>query len=195
MTLEPLGDLAILVRELDDPISCARLLNAELPLGLVEAVPAYDTLGLYFSDTPDPVLVEQHLASLAVQPTVGGKLVEIPCLYDGPDLLEVAELAGLTKQEVIDLHSGREYRCYAVGFSPGFAYLGYLDDRLVLPRLSEPRLKVPPGSVAIAGRQTAVYPTQSPGGWWLIGSTNMTMVDMKQGYFAIEPGDRVRFVP
>lgn len=97
--------------------------------------------------------------------------------------------------EVIARHSKRSYRAYACGFQPGFAYLGDLDEALVLPRRASPRLRVPPGSVAIAGMQTAVYPLQTPGGWHIIGSTSLRMFDATRDPPAlIRPGDVVRFV-
>jgi KipI family sensor histidine kinase inhibitor len=122
-------------------------------------------------------------------------LIEIPARYDGPDLAEVAKLTGLTPDEVIDRHSSRTYRAYACGFAPGFAYLGDLDESLILPRRATPRVRVPPGSIAIAGAQTAVYPLQTPGGWHLIGTTPIAMFDTKRDTPAlIRAGDTVRFV-
>lgn len=125
-------------------------------------------------------------------------LIEIPVRYggpEGPDLAEVARSIGLTPAEVIELHTGTIYTVAFSGFVPGFAYLGPLPPRLVLPRLDTPRPRVPAGSVAIAGQQTAVYPVDSPGGWWLIGRTNVPVWDpMREPPALIRPGVRVRFV-
>lgn len=100
----------------------------------------------------------------------------------------------MAPESLIEIHSSRTYRCYAIGFCPGFPYLGYLDDRIArLPRRSSPRIRVEPGSVAITGRQTGIYPLERPGGWWLIGQTPLTLVDEESGYFPIESGDEVRF--
>jgi inhibitor of KinA len=125
----------------------------------------------------------------------GGRLVEIPTHYDGPDLLETAERSRLSVEELVALHTGREYRAFFVGFLPGFAYCGVLDQRIVAPRLLSPRARVPAGSVAIADGQTSIYPFDSPGGWRLIGRTEVRLFDTtNQPPVLIRPGDRVRFV-
>jgi len=122
-------------------------------------------------------------------------LIEIPVRYDGPDLAEVAEWTGLTQDELIEKHCSRTYRAYMTGFAPGFTYLGDLDEALVLPRRTSPRVRVPAGSVAIAGAQTAVYPLVTPGGWHLIGTTSMAMFDPARDPPArVRAGDSVRFV-
>lgn len=126
-------------------------------------------------------------------------LIEIPVRYggdDGPDLDAVAERTGLTPAQVVDLHSSVVYRAYLLGFAPGFAYLGELPAELELPRRDTPRQRVPAGSVAIAGRQTAVYPLSTPGGWHLIGRTDLVVWDVQRSSPAlIAAGDAVRFVP
>jgi KipI family sensor histidine kinase inhibitor len=125
----------------------------------------------------------------------GGRLVEIPTHYDGPDLLETAERSRLSVDELVALHIGREYRAFFVGFLPGFAYCGVLDPRIVAPRLLSPRARVPAGSVAVADGQTSIYPFDSPGGWRLIGRTDVRVFDSaNQPPVLIRPGDRVRFV-
>lgn len=123
------------------------------------------------------------------------RVVEIPTTYDGPDLAETAERSHLSVEQLIALHSEREYTAYFLGFLPGTAYCGRLDPRIVAPRLERPRDRVPAGAVAIADGQTIVYPLASPGGWRLIGRTELRMFDPA----AAEPvrmraGDRVRFV-
>jgi KipI family sensor histidine kinase inhibitor len=125
----------------------------------------------------------------------GGREIEIPTHYDGPDLRETAERSKLSVDELVALHSGRFYRAFFLGFLPGFAYCGVLDPRLVAPRLMRPRERVPAGSVAIADGQTSIYPFDSPGGWRLIGRTDVRVFDATREPPAfIRPGDRVRFV-
>jgi inhibitor of KinA len=124
-----------------------------------------------------------------------GREVEIPTHYDGPDLVETAERSSLSVEELVALHSDRVYRAFFLGFLPGFAYCGVLDPRIVAPRLVRPRERVPAGSVAIADGQTSVYPFDSPGGWRLIGRTDLRVFDgAKDPPALIRPGDRVRFV-
>jgi KipI family sensor histidine kinase inhibitor len=207
-TISPLGDEA-LVATFAPTISwevgarvraaAARIRKLGRP-EITDVVPSYTTIGVYYdgssigytavAELVAPLLVTQDEVEESV-----AAVVEIPVRYDGPDLLEVAERTGLTVDEVIARHSARSYRAYACGFQPGFAYLGDLDEALALPRRSSPRLRVPAGSVAIAGRQTAVYPLQTPGGWHLIGSTPLRMFDATRDPPAlIRPGDEVRFV-
>jgi KipI family sensor histidine kinase inhibitor len=124
--------------------------------------------------------------------------IEIPVHYggaDGIDLDEVVRHTGLTREQVIALHSAGEYTVYFLGFLPGFAYLGGMDKRLATPRRSEPRLSVPAGSVAIGGEQTGIYPSVSPGGWHLIGRTSLTLFDpARDPPSLLLPGDTVRFM-
>ena len=119
----------------------------------------------------------------------------IPVCYSlGEDLAEVADSLGLSSEGVIQHHTSAEYRCYAVGFCPGFAYLGWLPPEIAgVPRRDQPRVRVEPGSVGITGRQTGVYPLVRPGGWALIGRTPLTLVDESDDYFPIKAGDLVRF--
>ena len=128
-----------------------------------------------------------------------GNLVTLPAYYGtdaGPDLEALAQRADLSVEEVIKLHSEMEYRVYAIGFAPGFAYLGELDERIAAPRLSTPRLKVPRGAIAIADRQTAVYPAVSPGGWNLIGLCPTRMFDPQaEPTMPVQVGDRIKFNP
>ncbi|MGB0847983.1 MAG: 5-oxoprolinase subunit PxpB [Thiolinea sp.] len=148
------------------------------------------------SDTSD------HIATDAINSTgkgsnESGKVVELPVWYDpesGPDLESLAQNAGLTPEEVIAIHQSSDYRVYAIGFAPGFAYLGQVDERIAAPRLASPRLKVPRGAVAIADRQTAVYPDVSPGGWNLIGLCPTRMFDPQATpTMPVSVGDSVRF--
>ncbi|MBI1323124.1 carboxyltransferase domain-containing protein [bacterium] len=124
------------------------------------------------------------------------QVIEVPVVYDGPDLLYVADALGLEPRQVVALHSSAVYQVFAVGFLPGFPYAGYLPEALAgLPRRASPRARVPAGSVAIAGRQTGIYPCESPGGWHILGHTPLTICDLERGFFRFRPTDRIRFVP
>jgi KipI family sensor histidine kinase inhibitor len=172
--------------------------------GIGLPVPAYASLLLPFDPARiDPAQLAarvERLATEAVATSVPiGELVEIGVDYGddaGPDLAAVAEATGFTPDEVVATHSAREYLVFMLGFSPGFAYLGPLDTALHLPRRSEPRLRVPAGSVAIAAAQTAVYPHATAGGWHLLGRTDQWLWDPDAASPSrLRPGDRVRFVP
>jgi inhibitor of KinA len=142
-------------------------------------------------------LVEQILEHLDCEDISSANLVTLPVCYDedfGPDLVDVAAHSGLTKEDVIELHSSATYVVHFLGFSPGFAYLGGLPQVLQSPRLTTPRTRVPRGSVGIAGEQTAVYPIESPGGWRIIGRTPIRLFDPQGSQpTKLQPGDKVRF--
>ncbi|SFM51660.1 5-oxoprolinase subunit PxpB [Marinobacter pelagius] len=171
---------------------------------LVDLVPSYTTLLVVF----DPVRLSPAearqtiaglLADLKPDEDLGtGQVHELPTFYDpsvGPDLGRVAEHTGMTVEQVIDCHSSKTYRVFALGFAPGFAFMGLIDPRLECPRLDTPRKKVPVGSVAIAARQTAAYPTATPGGWNLLGRTSARLFDReREGFSLLRVGDEVRFV-
>jgi len=164
------------------------------------AVPAYASVVVRFDPLRlAPAEAEREVRRLAKAQGratfEGGREVEIPTHYDGPDLVETAERSKLPVDELIALHSGRVYRAFFLGFLPGFAYFGVLDPRIVAPRLVSPRERVPAGSVAVADGQTSIYPFDSPGGWRLIGRTDVRVFDSaKEPPVLIRPGDRVRFV-
>ncbi len=168
--------------------------------GLLDVIPGYDTLLVEFD--PDLIapgtvrhLIDEHLRS-PDEPSQSTRTVTIDTVYDGADLSEVAHRAGLSVPAVIQRHSAVEYLVYAIGFTPGFAFLGDVDPAIRTPRLDEPRKRVPAGSVAIADGQTGVYPIASPGGWRLLGRTASLMYDPhRDSPFLLEPGDTVRFVP
>jgi inhibitor of KinA len=124
-----------------------------------------------------------------------GRRHMIPCCYElGPDLWRIVEHTRLTTEEVVRLHTSAEFTVYAIGFCPGFPYLGYLPEAWCgVPRLPSPRLRVEPGSVGLTGRQTGIYPLERPGGWNLLGRTPLQLVDVEDGYFPIRAGDRVQF--
>ena len=139
-------------------------------------------------------MLEKQLSASSVR---SGRIVEIPVCYGGAygeDLPFVARHAGLSEQEVITLHSAQPYRIYMLGFLPGFPYLGGLDERLHTPRLATPRTKIPAGSVGIGGKQTGIYPMESPGGWQLIGRTPLTLFAPGES-LPYAAGDSIRFVP
>jgi inhibitor of KinA len=203
-SLQPLGDQAALASCTDER-AALRLAAAVRGLAapwLIDVVQAYTTVAVHFDlDRISYADVEAALrrldASEAASDAALGKQVVIPCCYDLQlDLERVAQHVGLPPDEVVRLHAAAEYTVYAVGFSPGFPYLGYLPDSLCgVPRLPAPRLRVEPGSVGMTGRQTGVYPEARPGGWNLIGRTPLQLVDVADGYFPLRTGDRVRFEP
>lgn len=166
---------------------------------VVDVVPAYETVAVFLD--PDDERLEEHTGQLsrlepADEEVDPPRVHEVPVLYDGLDLDEVARVLGLSRGAVVSAHSGREYRVDAIGFQPGFPYAGDLPEALRgLPRRASPRTRVPAGSVAIVGNQTAIYPSESPGGWHLLGRTPLRIVDVPNGTFPIRVGDRLRFTP
>jgi inhibitor of KinA len=199
----PLGDSGVLTtfaREVDALNFAATVETARLP-GVIDIVPAYVSTAVFFDlcqiryDQLLPLLqrLSENMASSVSSST--GRRVEIPCCYElGPDLPQIAEQTGMSTEEVIQLHMGSEYTVYAIGFCPGFPYLGYLPEALCgVPRRQSPRLRVEPGSVGLTGRQTGIYPLERPGGWNLLGRTPLQLVDVADGYFPLCAGDQVRF--
>jgi KipI family sensor histidine kinase inhibitor len=183
--------------ELPDNAAAVRLAHrlASEP-GLVDVVPGHRTVLVTWDDEP-PELIELAEAALrADQVAPTGASVEIPVRYNGPDLVEVARLTGLSPEEVAARHLGAEYVVGFLGFAPGFAYLLGGDKRLRVERRAEPRERVVAGSVALAGPYSGIYPRESPGGWQLIGSTTAVLFDASRDPPALlSPSDRVRFVP
>jgi inhibitor of KinA len=182
-----------------------RELEEHPPPGLIEWVPAFTTLLLEFDSTLAPDLrgiasaLSDRFDSIADQPPARARLIEVPVVYDGPDLARLAATRGLAEEDVCRVHSSVEYRVYQLGFAPGFPYLGDLDPRLHLPRLATPRQRVRAGAVAIGGEHTGIYPVESPGGWNIIGHTRLKLFDPAaadpEAMFLFRPGDRVRFIP
>jgi KipI family sensor histidine kinase inhibitor len=199
--LVPLGDRAWLARFATeaDARTWARSARAALLDGVVDVVLAYKSVSVHIDpDAADDPAVKARLRSLrAVEQVVEpGRLVTLPVLYDGEDLLGVASATGLAVDDIVALHAGTIYDIFAIGFQPGFPYAGYLPSPLDrLPRRPEPRLRVPAGSVAIASGQTGVYPDELPGGWNLLGRTPLSIVDVAAGRFPIRAGDRLKFEP
>ncbi len=167
---------------------------------LEEVVPSYESIGIYFSVPVSESAVRQALESFRYTSTdCTSRRHSIPVCYEyGPDLAEVSTSLDCSIPELIEIHSMLVFRCMAMGFSPGFGYLrpleeGPLPKLWTLPRLASPRKVVPAGSVAITGRQAAVYPQATPGGWRLIGRTPIKMADLNTGEFRLRTGDEVTF--
>jgi KipI family sensor histidine kinase inhibitor len=199
--LEPLGDRAFLAYFCSESAAgdwAAAVRDRQWP-GVTDVVLAYRSVGI-FADPEQIDLGELESRLRMFAPTDDtrrhGKRVDIPVLYDGVDLNEVAARLALSPAAVIELHCQVEYDVFAIGFLPGFPYAGYLPPALAgLARRDSPRVRVPAGSVAVAGLQTAIYPIESPGGWHLLGTTPLCIADPVSGYFPIRAGDRIRFVP
>ena len=182
----------------------ARILTQTMPERLVEVVPTYRSLMIYF----DPLVIhrkdlQEQIAKLL--PTVEridpadeiSRVITVPVSYGGefgPDLEYVARHNGLSEEEVVAIHTSAPLRIYMLGFTPGFPYLGGLSERIAAPRLDVPRVKVPAGSVGVAGTQTGIYPMESPGGWRLIGRTPLKIFDPRaERPFLFAAGDYVQF--
>lgn len=212
-TISPVGDRAISIdfgqvidptinRHIRQTIERIKALQLE---GIIELVPTYCALLVEYDamlysyseicNTIEPTLEEGMTNTTNELVTV----VEVPTVYGGefgPDLSFVASHNHLSEDEVISIHSGTDYLVYMLGFIPGFTYLGGMDPRIATPRLSSPRTLIPAGSVGIAGEQTGTYPSDSPGGWQIIGRTPVTMYDMSKAQAALlKAGDYVRYVP
>ncbi len=200
MRLRPAGERGLLVEV--EELETVHRLHAALrrldPPGVVELVPGYRTVLIVADPERAGVLDElaAGLPGLELPPAgaVAGETVEIPVSYDGEDLPEVAGLTGLEADEVVRRHTAPEYTVAFLGFSPGFPYLVGLDPALEVPRRDTPRTSIPAGSVGLAGNQTGIYPTASPGGWQLIGRTEVTLFDPARDPPALlAPGTRLRF--
>jgi len=208
----PVGDSALLVEfgnQIDPAINrrvhVLALVLAQEPIpGLGEAVPTYRSLlihydPLYWSYQGVIQLVQERMERTGTVSLPEPRLVKISTVYGGkfgPDLEFVAGHSGLSVQDVIRIHSSATYPVYMMGFTPGFPYLGGIDETIAAPRLETPRTRVPAGSVGIAGSQTGIYPIESPGGWRIIGRTPLTLLDPHHDPpTLLVAGDRVRFLP
>ncbi|MGR6964783.1 5-oxoprolinase subunit B family protein [Geodermatophilus sp. URMC 61] len=199
MRVLPSGSTALLVEldGLDEVLGLYAALRAEPIRGVVDVVPAARTVLL----VTDPAVTTLAAVEQAVRQTTprdgrrdGGELVELPVVYDGADLDDVAAHLGVDPGEVVRRHSGTEWTVAFCGFAPGFGYLTPDGEPWDVPRRDSPRTKVPPGSVALAGEFTGVYPRESPGGWQLIGHTEVAVFDVDRDPAALlRPGVRVRF--
>jgi KipI family sensor histidine kinase inhibitor len=193
--IEPLGEGAFLLRNLGEVPAYAVAQALARNERILEAAPAYDTVGVFVGPDFRREWLEEALRDLSLDSLPEPKLHAVPVCYElGEDLAEAAGQLGMTADELAERHSALEYRCYAVGFAPGFPFLGYLPPELAkLSRRASPRQAVPAGSVGVTGRQTGIYATESPGGWNLIGRTPLEIVCVEDAYFPIAAGDRVRF--
>jgi inhibitor of KinA len=204
LRIHPLGDAALLAElgtRLDTALNTRAIALASAlkkRRDVRQAVAGYASVTVHFD--PDQIGHEalgtaiKRLASKRPPMEEPGRLHRIPVVYDGPDLAEVATRLGLSHDRIVELHLRPIYRVFLVGFVPGWAYLGPLPEELALPRRDEPRLQVPAGSVAIAGRQTGIYPLPVPGGWHLIGRTSVKLfLPDSDPPCLLRAGDRVKF--
>jgi KipI family sensor histidine kinase inhibitor len=189
------GDRALLL-DCADPPAVADAIRAQALDGVLEAVPGAATVLVRHTATADAVALGRTLSAVvpAVRTPDAAADVTIRVRYDGPDLDDVAQIAGISREAVVALHQEGELEVAFCGFSPGFAYLRGLDPRLHVPRLATPRTRVPAGSVAVADVWSAVYPRESPGGWRILGTTDAVLWDERHDPPALlAPGTRVRF--
>lgn len=202
MRIRSCGDTALLVElaDLDEVVGWHAALSAAQPPGVTELVPAARTVLVHFDPRrTDPAALAERLRGIRPttvdDPAAGAAAtVEIPVVYDGADLADVAERTGLPVDEVVNRHGAGKYVVAFCGFAPGFGYLTGLDPALRMPRLDTPRTSVPAGSVAIADEFAAVYPSASPGGWRLLGHTDLAVWNVDRDPPALlRPGTRVRF--
>jgi KipI family sensor histidine kinase inhibitor len=212
MRIVAAGDSALVVEfdERIDPavnaraIAMARAVQDAGVAGVRDIVPSFRTVTVYF----DPLRTNYDALTAAIEEAdrhpappapVAPVPIRIPVLYGGefgPDLAEVAAFASLSEHEVVDRHSAVIYRVFALGFVAGFAYLGIVDEAIAMPRHATPRIRVPAGSVGIAGVQTGIYPAETPGGWRVIGRTPIKPFDLSRpDPFLLKAGDAVQFYP
>lgn len=213
--ISPLGDSALLLQwgnAMDAAVNrsiaafAASLALAPMP-GFIEAIPAYSSLAVYYDlqkvrileeegaySTIAAALTHRWMSFIQTENHTPARLMRIPVLYDGEDLEAVGQWSGLDRETIIRLHSSRIYRVYMMGFLPGFAYMGEVDERIAAPRHISPRLQVRAGSVGIAGRQTGIYPIASPGGWQIIGHTTIQLFNPQSPEpCLLRNGDEVEF--
>ena len=200
MRLLSTGPNSLLIEQdsLEATMALYECLHANKPTGLHELVPAARTILLGFDGRLDPLQLFELIDScrLAKRNDKDAKLIEIEALYDGPDLELAARHLKLSVKELIKVHSSSEYEVAFLGFAPGFAYMISKDNDFNLPRLESPRLKVPKGSVSLAGDFCGIYPKESPGGWQIIANTRANLWDTsKEQPALLLPGNRVRFKP
>ena len=182
----------------------ANVLKIRLGEELIDLIPSYHSLLVIY----DPLKIGFQKIEQEIRNTIGqwtsnnqsqqSRTVELPVYYSpesGPDLQRIADHSDLSIDQVIELHQQTEYTVYTMGFAPGFAYLGEVDERIAMPRLATPRHNVPQGAVAIADRQTAIYPSQSPGGWNIVGLCPIRLFNAeKQPHTPMQVGDKIRFI-
>ncbi len=205
MELRSLGESAWLIHLPGESVAVALAgrIRALAPAWLEDVVPAYASVGVFFdAERIAAEAVAEWIAEIQTSPpnplseeARGDRTFAIPVCYErGPDIGAVASHLDLTPDAVIRLHTSTEFTVHAIGFVPGFPYLGYLPEALCgVPRLTSPRTRVEPGSVGLTGRQTGIYPLPRPGGWHLIGQTPLTLVDVADEFFPLRVGDRISF--
>jgi KipI family sensor histidine kinase inhibitor len=200
MRVLPSGTTALLVEldSLDEVLALHATLVERRVEGVVDIVPAARTV-LLVTDPAATSLSSVETAVKRMTPgthqRITGEVVDIPVIYDGADLEEVAELAGRSTAELVQRHTASEWTVAFCGFAPGFGYLVQTSGQWDVPRRQSPRTRVPAGSIALAGEFTGVYPRESPGGWQLIGRTEVTVFDLSRDPPALlRPGNRVRFM-
>ena len=209
-TTQPLGDSAILLTfgsQIDTAInkeivSYVATLKKTSIEGVLEVISGYTTITIqydFFKVSYEELKEKLQVLTVEKELKKDAKVVEIPVCYEmefSKDMEEVMSFTGLTRKEIIHIHTSKEYLVYMLGFTPGFFYLGGMDSRLFCPRKEKPRLKIAAGDVGIAGGQTGVYSVDSPGGWQIIGKTPFSIFDKKRkdNHFLVNQGDTVRFV-
>jgi inhibitor of KinA len=206
----PAGDSVVIVEFADridaavnaQAVALADSVRAAALPGVRDVVPTFCSVAVYFDPLRTDVdaladRLNRDAGWTAPEPAPAASPIRVPVCYGGafgPDLAEVARFAGMSEAEIIELHSGPTYRVFMLGFIQGFAYLGTVDPRIAAPRRAIPRVRVPAGSVGIAGVQTGIYPSESPGGWQLVGRTPMKPFDPgRLQPSLLKPGDAVRF--
>jgi len=198
----PLGEQALILRCATEAaaVRFAAALRHAAPPWLEDVVPAYASVGVYFD--PEQISTRAVMDWLHAHADLGkctdlpaGRVFTVPVCYErGPDLARVGELTGLSIEQLIAEHLRPIYTVQAIGFVPGFPYLGDLPASIQgVGRLPSPRVRVEPGSVGVTGRQTGIYPLPRPGGWHLIGQTPLMLVDLEEEFFPLRVGDRIRF--
>jgi inhibitor of KinA len=203
MQLLPLGDQAVLAYCRDEEAAgrFAHQVRGALLPWVVDVVQAYTSVAVFyelatidFSEAARRLLLTDNTDT---PEATSGRFFTIPCCYElGLDWPRLEELTGLAAANVIELHCQSVYTVYAIGFCPGFPYLGYVAGPIAgVPRLPAPRLRVAAGSVGLTGRQTGIYTEERPGGWNILGRTPLELVNVRDGYFPLRTGDRVQFQP